>query len=217
MGVPPSWTRAAADSREFSPRNDALFKAFATRRRRLVLAVLLDATEAVSVETLAELVAARDGDADPGTVAVSLPHVEFPILEAAGLVVWSPAGVELTDLFWASDRCRALRQLLDTSYPPDEVDAALGLLADPTCRTVLEQLATYERLSVAELARSVVLDQPLAVATPDRVQRVTLALRHNHVPKLLDVGIVEQADTLHYVGTPVLDEWWPGVAETLSR
>lgn len=224
MGVPPSWTRKAVVSSEYQPRRDVLFDAFAASRRRLVLAVLLDAAEPVSIETLARRVAAREATdpaydpvAAPDDVAVSLPHVELPVLEDAGLVVCGAAGVELTERLWASDRCRALRELLDAPYPPDEVDAALRLLADPTCRTVLEQLATYERLSVEELARTVVIDQPLAIVTADRVQRVALALQHKHVPKLVDLGIVEREESLRYVGTPVLDEWWPGVAETLTR
>lgn len=224
MGVPPSWTRKAAPPSEQLEGRDVLLDAFATPRRRLALAVVLDATEPVSVETLARRVteretadAGREIAAETDAVAVSLRHVELPVLTDAGLVVCGPAGVEATELLRSSGRCRALRQLVDAPYPPDEVDAALRLLADPTSRTVLEQLATYERLPVEDLARAVVLDRPLTVATSDRVQRVALALQHKHVPKLVDLGIVERGDALRYVGTPVLDEWWPAVAETFTR
>lgn len=218
MVVPPSGTRGRRAADQRLRRRDTLLHAFATHRRRLVLATLLDADGPLSLPTLARRVAARE-ETDPADVTLSLPHVELPVLEGAGLVVDREVGIEATDRLRSSERCRALRWVLDragrdAAHSPAAVDATLALLADPISRTVLEQLATHEQLTVDELARAVVVERPLTLVTPPRIQVAALELRHNHLPKLLDVGVVERDDGLHYVGNGLLDDWWPPDAFT---
>lgn len=146
---------------------------------------------------------------DPTRVAVSLVHVHLPVLAAAELVTRSPEGVTVTGRFRSVVDERPLGTLLDVDATPSPaVDRLLALLASPSRRVALEHLTVHGRTSVRDLAAAVVHSRSLTVATPDRIEQVELELRHSHVPKLVDVGVVERdGDDLCYVGSPFLDEW----------
>ncbi|MFP9193268.1 DUF7344 domain-containing protein [Natronosalvus vescus] len=84
VALDPSFLERTLESAELDW--DAVFEALSNGRRRTVLTVLREATEALSPETLATRVAAHKPDADERTVAITLHHQHLPVLREAGLV-----------------------------------------------------------------------------------------------------------------------------------
>ena len=194
----------------------AVLHALGDRRRRAVLAVLADGLPPVTERTLAHEVAAREQPAtlDPQvlqSVRISLVHVQLPVLVAAGLVEDTPAGVVPTDRLDALVRTCPVQSLLDESLPvsPQAVDRGLALLAHPTRRRGIEELAARRRLSLDELAEALVVGAGRGPVTPDHRDRTALELHHVHVPKLVDAGVVARdGHDLRYLGDAFLEEWW---------
>ncbi|MFP8957376.1 hypothetical protein ACLI4Y_11645 [Natrialbaceae archaeon A-CW3] len=75
---------------------DAVFEALSNERRRTVLTVLKETTEALSLETLAKRVAAHELGAAEHTVATTLHHQHLPVLREAGLVSEQADGFQYT-------------------------------------------------------------------------------------------------------------------------
>lgn len=196
-------------------------RAFSVHRRRLVLAVLSESSTPMPEADLAHRVADREERSaghpvDPTRVAVSLVHVHLPVLAAAELVTRSPEGLTVTDRFRSVVDERPLGTLLDAAdaTPSPAVDRLLALVASPSRRVALEHLTVHGRTSVRDLAAAIVCSWPLTLVTPDRIEQVELELRHGHIPKLVDVGVVERdGDDLRYVGSPFLDEWLLAVGD----
>jgi hypothetical protein len=88
-----------------------LFDVLADERRRTVVAVLLEQTAPITVETLARRVAARDADASPANVPtadvdevhVSLHHVHLPKMAQAGLLTYDAGDGVVRDVALQKD------------------------------------------------------------------------------------------------------------------
>lgn len=77
--------------RQDETRVDAVFDALSDARRRRVIRALQAHDAPVSVQALAEALAAREpGDPDPDRLVVSLQHVHLPKLDATGVVEYAP-------------------------------------------------------------------------------------------------------------------------------
>lgn len=161
-----------------------------TRRRRLVLELLLDARTPIDVAELATQVAAREADTQPSSidegareaVVVELRQVDLPALEDVSLVEWTPsAGTVRTsdhpvfDEHWFERLVRA----------DAELDALVEALASERRLAVLETLDETP-VPQNELAERIAAGEPASSADDVRI-----SLRHGHLPKLEDAGLVE--------------------------
>lgn len=92
---------------------------------------------------------------------------------------------------------------------PGSLDAAFEVLADPERRRVLYYLREHDRAPVAELADVVAgwlaASRSGRAGTPREHETVEIALRHSHLPKLVDAGFVEydrERDVVEYGPPP---------------
>lgn len=85
-----------------------------------------------------------------------------------------------------------------------------GVLSHPRRRYVLYYLRDRETVRTGELAERVAAwerDQSVDEVAGGDVERVETDLRHTHLPKLADYGLVEydsRSDTVRYVHSPAL-------------
>lgn len=190
-------------------------RAIVSGERRRLLSVLLDRTGPVPESDLADALRSRQGaDRDvppdePRDELLRLRHAHLPALVDAGLVSWSrtEGTVALTDHPGLRDPL--VRRFVDlrASAWEDVIDA----LADPQRRAVVAALDDAGgALSEASLVREVV------GRVPDRsvpAHDVEVALRHVHLPKLVDASLVEylpEEGTVRSRDHPVLDGQWLG-------
>lgn len=99
----------------------------------------------------------------------------------------------------------------DTGVPAESVDEALSLLADRRRRYALYHLRDGDGggIPLGELARGVAAverDTDPDHVPEDEFERVYLGLRHNHVPRLEDAGVVEYDEDDNRVGFVGIDD-----------
>lgn len=164
----------------------------AERRRRDLLAVLLDRVSPVAERELAITLAADERDksiievteAEARSTLVALCHVHLPALEGANLVDWDREEGTATTTEHPALRDPDLRRIVETDA--EGWDAVVASLADPRRRAVLSVLADRDTpLSRAELAREVLARDP----DLDE-EEVRVSLHHVHLPKLADAGVI---------------------------
>ncbi|PCR92752.1 DUF7344 domain-containing protein [Natrinema ejinorense] len=93
-----------------------------------------------------------------------------------------------TTLDWLDDH--------DSAGPSDEsFDAAFALLADQRRRLLLTVMRTYgEELTLPDAAEEVAVRETghnVTNISAERVQEVYLSLYHDHLPRLVDAGLLE--------------------------
>ncbi|QLK25010.1 hypothetical protein HYG81_12955 [Natrinema zhouii] len=94
---------------------------------------------------------------------------------------------------------RAALDWLDTDDEPDAsaetLDDVFALLADQRRRLLLSVMHTYsEELTLPDAAEEVAIRETghkVADISPERVQEVYLSLYHDHLPRLVDAGLLE--------------------------
>ncbi|SFR32362.1 DUF7344 domain-containing protein [Halogeometricum limi] len=194
--------------------------------RRHVLTYLRGRRDPVELDALARQVAAWRYDADDESVTeeqqrrelVRLHHVHLPKLEAAALVRRRGGGVVAT--FQRSDVGEECAERLghDDHYPEARLDGLFEVLSNPIRMKLVvafqAELEAETPYTVAELADAVSAvdsksgrhagrsDRPA-----DESERIAVALRHVHLPKMADVGVVSydpNGETAVYEGHPAL-------------
>lgn len=79
--------------------------------------------------------------------------------------------------------------------PPETIDRAFGLLADRRRRLALEVLRTYEEaLTLPDVAEEVArreTGRSIVNITAETVTEVYISLYHDHVPRLVEAGLLE--------------------------
>lgn len=200
------------------PRNP-LFSAVASRRRRLIVALLLDRTSPVREEELAtHLVAAERGtslldvtDEDVRPLRTDLPHVQLPALEDAGLVEWDREAATVGTTNHPVLRDPKFERVLGTEA--EGWDDVLANLAYRRRRVVLSVLTDRDGPTTrAALARAVAARETGGDAAPDAetVEALRVSLHHVHLPKLRGAGLVayDGEGVVSYEGHPALDDEW---------
>lgn len=110
-----------------------------------------------------------------------------------------------------------------TSPPSTPVDSLSELLADPHRRAALTCLAGRRApVGLHALARQVLdsLGSARADSSAADVERLAIALHHNHLPRLADGGLVEydvDRRTVHVAGADVTVPECPGRTEPTER
>lgn len=208
-----SSTSGSEGRRRRAGREDA-FQGLTSRRRRRILAILVDGTDRVPVRELANRLAAVEEGVAPmnvpdGTtdaVRVDLRHVHLPALANVGLLDWDETDGTVAAADHPAFEDPAFRHLVETR---SDVDDVVACLSSERRRLVLAILQLHdEPVSTAELAEQVAAHEP--DPTPD-VADVRVALHHVHLPKLADVGLVEhdtESGTVDYRYHPDVDEAW---------
>lgn len=88
-----------------------------------------------------------------------------------------------------------LDRLEYADLPPEAVDEAFRLLADRRRRLLLEVVTAYEEeLALADAAEQVAereAGRPVVELSPERVKDVYISLYHDHLPRLLEAGLLE--------------------------
>lgn len=203
---------ATPDTGAGTPSLTTVFDSITTRRRRIIVATLLDRSEPISVDELAAAVVAVERDrsaagvtpADCEPVRAELRHCDLPKLAEAGLIERTDDGVvSVADHYFRALRLEhALVSWLDDE--PDGLDELFDALADHRRRVVLSVVRDPEdAISIERLAERV------ADRAGEPVERTLLSLRNSHLPKLSDAGLIERDDDhVIYVGRPLLRAGW---------
>ncbi|RBI62297.1 hypothetical protein DMJ13_10485 [halophilic archaeon] len=87
------------------------------------------------------------------------------------------------------------------------IDTVFGLLASPRRRTVLYRLRSTDGTELSIDAVAEALTENCETVRSKR--RALISLRHHHLPKLHDAGVVElrrDDGTVRYVGGPFFDD-----------
>lgn len=206
-------SRPAVDGSS-SGRKD-VFDGLASRRRRRILAILLDGTDPVDVPELARRLAAVEEGRLPTTVSeaatesllVDLRHVHLPILADVGLLDWDEVDRTVVAADHPAFDDPAFRNLVETGA---DVGDVVDCLASEHRRLVVAILQEHDgSMSCSDLAREVAAFQDDARGRT--AEEVEISLHHTHLPKLADVGLVErdrEAGTVAYRSHPEVDESW---------
>lgn len=212
MGQPANGMRRAS--------RNPVFAAIKERRRRRVLAILLDRESPVAEEDLAiHLAAAEQGqplvDAvaeDVQSLRIDLAHVQLPALDDAGLVERDEADATVTTTNHPAFQDPMFASVVETEA--NGWDDVLASLASERRQIALSELEDRDvPMARADLACEIAACETDEGADPDSetVADLLASLHHVHLPKLDDAGLVEYdtADgTVAYVGHPALDEDW---------
>ncbi|WP_440008206.1 DUF7344 domain-containing protein [Halomicrococcus sp. SG-WS-1] len=99
---------------------------------------------------------------------------------------------------------------MPTEKPPASemsIDTVFGLLASPRRRAVLHRLRSADgnELSIDAVAEALTEN----CETVQSKRRALISLRHHHLPKLDDTGVVEfrrDDETVRYAGGPFFDD-----------
>ncbi|QFU83329.1 DUF7344 domain-containing protein [Natronorubrum aibiense] len=91
---------------------------------------------------------------------------------------------------------RSVLESLDTCEASAEtIDEAFGLLADQRRRLLLEVMRTYgEAVTLPDAAEEVAVRETgrqMPNISAERVHEVYLSLYHDHLPRLIDAGLLE--------------------------
>lgn len=92
----------------------------------------------------------------------------------------------------------------------DDVDAVLDVLANEQRRRILAHLADAPEdvAAFSDLVEHVAGGR--AESSPEEREETAIRLRHNHLPKLADAGIVSydaRDETVRYHGGPLVVDW----------
>jgi hypothetical protein len=198
-----------------------LYDVLASRRRRAVLAIVLESAGSVTVDELTDRLRERlhrgDGsgttDVDHEELRRSLERVHLPVLVSAGLLRREAARTAVTGTPRLADLSADLEPLLpvDDDHPPEEIRALLSTLTQPRRRLVLGLLReSAVPVQLAELADRLAEwegDGSDAVRSDEHRARMLADLRHIQLPRLLELDLVtyDPADhTVSYRGHPLL-------------
>lgn len=197
MGVNPTL------SEQCSSRFDALvMESIANADTRAVLIVLNESGQPLPVAVLAEeAVATASGKALWEVTAeerrrrkLRLHHSTLPCLESLGLIKWDTdrGTVELADTSSLDALGVDLATLdADTDLPWEAISTVLAV---PRRKSVLRAVKEEETLTVAELAAAVAArrhEVPRTRLTDEQVTATRIALQHADLPKLAEVGLLE--------------------------
>lgn len=202
------------------PSRNPVFAAIKERRRRRVLAILLDRASPVAEEDLAvHLAAAEQGKSQAEVTAedvqplrIDLAHVQLPTLEDAGLVERDEEDATVTTTNNPAVRDPMLAYIVETEV--DGWDDVLASLASERRRIALSVLEDRDvPMARADLAREIATRETDEEPDPEpgTVADLLISLQHVHLPKLEAAGLVEYDTTdgtVAYVGHPALDEDW---------
>ncbi|WIV66030.1 DUF7344 domain-containing protein [Natrialbaceae archaeon AArc-T1-2] len=99
------------------------------------------------------------------------------------------------DLDAAEAALQVLDRLESADLSAESVDTALQLLADKRRRLLLEVVRTYdEELTLPDAAEEVArreTGRPVVDLPAEHVKRVYISLYHDHLPRLVDAGLLE--------------------------
>ncbi|WP_224332777.1 DUF7344 domain-containing protein [Haloprofundus halobius] len=196
---------------------EQLFRTLANRRRRAILKLLLDRPTPLAETRLCRLLVAHGRDSSPSEVSdarlrsmrLSVHHTHLPALQAAKLVEWERSVGRVDTAAHPVYDDPAFRWLVgdETPFDPTEIDANLALLASPHRRLLVEILCERERSTVDELVDALAAEE-MSEPSDDVASRVAVGLRHAHLPRLVDTGVVERDDgVVVYLGNRFLDAW----------
>jgi predicted transcriptional regulator len=179
---------------------DDFYTVLADERRRR----LLDHLASVGRTRVDALVEAFAGDA-PDRFENVLHHVHLPSLVDADVVTVEDGVVDYAPPA-AFDRLvdRVTRHAGGPDAHP--ADEAFDLLADARRRRLLTLVGEHRELALPDVADEVAIDErdaSIVDIDPDTVLDVYLSLYHDHVPRLVEAGLVEydQERDLVAVGT----------------
>ncbi len=81
------------------------------------------------------------------------------------------------------------------NLPPEAVDAAFRLLADRRRRLLIEVVRAHdEALTLPDVAEEVAqreTGRSIVDLSPEQVKEVYISLYHDHLPRLVDAGLLE--------------------------
>lgn len=204
------------------PVDTGLFDCLAAEQRRAVVAVLADASGALSVRELAGRTVARLDGTEPDAVAdaerdrmvVTLHHRDLPKLADVEIVEYDreEERVETTD-HPAFGR-PGIREAIESPTRPS-LDRLFEALADVRRQRLLLVLEAADgpvdiRDAATRLAADR-LDDAADEVPPQVVERVTADIWHVHLGKLRDAGLVTydgDAETVSYESHPDLQSAW---------
>lgn len=184
-------------------REAVVARAIAQPTCRAALTVLEERGGSIEVETLARAVATETTDEglegspapERGDYHLLLYHSTLPRLASLGLVDWDPeAGTaELAD----TSSIRALGVDVASLDEEDAVpwDALATVLATPRRKATVSVLAAGDELTIHGLAVAVAAEVggvPPAERPAEEVTETAIALRHVDLPKLAEVGLIEE-------------------------
>lgn len=204
---------------------DAVFDCLASGRRRRLLGLVYEgAPDPTSREELAAAIVAQERGKPQDEVTseerqralIDLHHVHLPKLADAGLVERNADDtVATTD--HPAFRDPGIREIVESRETGDarSLDALFEALADARRRTVLDVLShQYQEIRTETLAREVAASETgtaeREVTVAETEQRL-VSLRHNHLPRLREAGLIEYEDdeqTVAYEGHPELRVQW---------
>jgi len=98
--------------------------------------------------------------------------------------------------FDCAEFVRVALEWLDTREEPHQsIDGALELLANTRRRLFLEVMCTYEQqLTLPDAAEEVAIRETgrsMTDLSAERVANVYISLYHDHLPRLVDAGLIE--------------------------
>lgn len=216
-----------------------IFAALAHPRRRTILTILTERQRPLSEHDLVAHVAACEHgkpllevtDEEHHEIQVSLYHCHLPKLEDLGVIERDSDGetvIANTSFDLESTGLLSVETVSDGTQSAT-ADTLFPILANDRRRTILAVLKNHRdtcsnqrpTLTVEELAEAVA-DREDEHSTTDFTDedspRIALSLRHQHLPKIADAGLIaydrDQA-TVTYEGHPALrDEWVEPVPRT---
>lgn len=192
MASAPRWTSVPVDPEDL---------ALAGNDERRAAIAALSTVGATTVPGLATTVAARLYDVEPSTVTdeernecrLALEHVHIPRLDERGVVSYDPE-----------------RSTVEPRSSPLFEEPLVSLVEGDVPTVAIEALGDERRLRLLKIAHEVRTelplcdlalylvagrrDCPLADVTEAERERCRIELHHNHVPKLVEAGLLERTD-----------------------
>lgn len=215
-GKPPSWYHhfLTVERDEAS----GLYRILADKQRRVLLDILDQSDEPVTVPELARLVASRESGNAPDEVTstaqeevqTTLHHTHLPQLEAHELIERTAEGsiTRTQHPFWTSSDLRTF--LTQPDVAPATTTATLDSLTNRLRRAILAFLYEHRTTTVEGLAEELV-DTSIS---GQEVSDLLVDLTHRHLPKLEAANAIEidaTGDRVRYTGNVVLEQWFTEV------
>ena len=205
---------------------DSLFDCLASSERRRILGILDErAPNSVPRRDLAKHLvqskhsdaAAQDPDEAVKRASLELHHTHLPKLDAAGLIDQDTGRETVTISDHPAYEDDGIDAVIDPSSTgdPSSLDGLFRSLADDRRRTILDVL-THQvgPIHVETLARELCAkEQSIAESEvpADEVEEIHGSLRHRHLPRLADAGLVDydpEGETVGYEGHPQIRISW---------
>lgn len=211
-------TKSTERSAAVAESHGELYSVLSAEPRRDALAVLLREGPELTESRLATAVAARGAGTSVADVPagerrearVSCRHVHLQKLAEAGLIEWDreDGAIRLTreDSLRRSDLEPVLSGRTETGA--EETSTTFALLANERRRVALTVLERVGPQDLGSLATRVLAREQVGRVTEARTERVAVSLKHVHLPRLVEAGVVEaDGEQVGYRGNALLERF----------